>query len=178
MGRLINSTAMTVDAVIDVSDWFVPEGEHDAASRALFEGDAAMLVGRKTYEGFAGFWPTQSGPWADVLNPLPKFVASRSKLGPLEWNATAIEGDAIEGVRRLKAERDGDLVLSGCGELARELIQAGLVDELWFWIHPRVQGPGNRPYEGATVPVRLLETRQFDSGVTLLRYQPVPPASQ
>jgi dihydrofolate reductase len=174
VGRLINTTSMTVDGVIDVSDWFVAQGEHDDGARSLFEsGGAALLTGRKTYEGFAGFWPTQTGPWADVLNPLPKYVASRGKLGPLEWNATAIEGDAVEGVRRLKAEHAGDLVMSGCGELARELIQAGLVDELCFWIHPRIQGPGNRPYEAATVAVRLLESKQFDSGVTLLRYQPM-----
>jgi dihydrofolate reductase len=174
MARLINTTSMTVDGVIDVGDWYVAEGPHDEASRALFETDgAALLTGRKTFEGFVGFWPTQTGPWADVLNPLPKFVASRSKLGPLEWNATAIEGDAVEGVRRLKTEREGDLVLSGCGELARELIQAGLVDELYFWVHPRVQGTGNHPYEAATVPVRLIEAKPFDSGVTLLRYQPL-----
>ena len=174
MGRLINTTSMTVDGVIDVSDWFVAVGDHDDAARALFETDgAALLAGRKSYEGFAGFWPAQTGPWADVLNPLPKYVASRGSLGPLEWNATAIDGDAIEGVRKLKAEHRGDLVMSGCGELARELIQAGLVDELYFWIHPRIQGPGNRPYQEATIPVRLLEAKRFDSGVTLLRYQPI-----
>lgn len=61
--------------------------------------------------------------------------------------------------------------MSGCGELARELIQAGLVDELLFWVHPRIQGAGTRPYEAATVPVRLLEAKPFDSGVTLLRYE-------
>jgi dihydrofolate reductase len=173
MGRLINTTAMTVDGVIDVSDWVVAQGEHDEASLSLFADDAAMLLGRKTYEGLAAFWPTQSGRWADRMNAIGKYVASRSRLGPLQWNATAIEGDAIAGVRQLKARRDGDLVLSGCGELARELIQAGLVDEILFWIHPRIQGPGTRPYEGATVAVRLLEARPFDSGVTLLRYQPI-----
>ncbi|HEY9377505.1 MAG TPA: dihydrofolate reductase family protein [Jiangellaceae bacterium] len=173
MGRLINTTAMTVDGVIDVSDWYVAEGEHDAASLSLFTDDASMLLGRKTYEGLAGFWPTQSGPWADRLNAMPKYVASRSQLGPLEWNAAAIEGDAIAGVRQLKARHDGDLVMSGCGELARELIQAGVVDEILFWIHPRIQGPGTRPFEGATVPVQLLEAKPFDSGVTLLRYEPI-----
>jgi dihydrofolate reductase len=140
MARLINTTTMTIDGVIDVGDWFVAVGDHDDAARSLFE---------------------------------TKYVASRSALGPLDWNATAIEGDAVEGVRKLKAEHAGDLVMSGCGELARELIQAGLVDELYFWIHPRIQGPGGRPYEAATVPVRLIEARQFDSGVTLLRYEPV-----
>jgi dihydrofolate reductase len=173
MGRLINTTAMTVDGVTDVSDWFVAEGEHDDAARAQFEGAAGMLLGRKTYEGLAGYWPTQSGPWADLLNPMRKFVASRSHLSNLEWNATGIEGDAVDGVRRLKAEQDGNVIVSGCGELARELIQADLVDELIFWIHPRVQGAGTRPYEAATVPVRLLEATPFASGVTMLRYQPL-----
>lgn len=174
MGRLINTTSMTTDGVTDVGDWFVAEGDHDVASRAIFEGEgAAMLVGRKSFEGFAAFWPTQSGPWADVLNPMPKYVASRNELGPLEWNATGLEGSALESVPRLKNEHTGDLVMSGCGELARELIEAGLVDELWFFIHPRIQGPGNRPYEAATIPMQLLDTNQFDSGVTLLRYQPL-----
>jgi dihydrofolate reductase len=177
MGRLINSTAMTVDAVIDVSDWFVAEGEHDEAGRELLSGSSCMLLGRKTYEGLAGYWPSASGPWAEIINPMPKYVASRGELGDLEWNARPIEGDAIEGVRRLKASEDRDIFISGCGELARELIQAGLVDELWFWIHPRIQGPGARPYEAATLPVRLLEAKQFDSGVTLLRYQPLSVAS-
>jgi dihydrofolate reductase len=173
MARLINTTSMTVDGVIEVGDWFVAAGDHDDAARSLFETeDAAMLVGRKSFEGFAAYWPSATGPWADVLNPMPKYVASRSPLGPLDWNATALDGDAVEGVRKLKAEHPGDLVMSGCGELARELIQAGLVDELYFWIHPRIQGLGGRPYEAATVPVRLIEARQFDSGVTLLRYEP------
>jgi dihydrofolate reductase len=100
MGKLINTTAMTVDGVIDVGDWFVAVGNHDDAARSLFEtDDAAMLVGRKSFEGFAAYWPSASRPWADVLNPMPKYVASRSALGPLAWNATAIEGDAVEGVR-------------------------------------------------------------------------------
>jgi len=173
MGRLINTTAMTVDSVIDVSDWFVVHGEHDAASFALFDGKASMLMGRKTYEGLASFWPTQSGPWADRMNEIPKQVASRRFLGTLSWNATQLEGDAIDAVRDLKADQEGDIVMTGCGELARELIEAGLVDELLFWIHPRIQGSGTRPYEAATVPVRLVEARPFDSGVTLLRYQPL-----
>ena len=119
MARLINTTAMTVDGVIDVGDWFVAVGDHDDAARSLFEtDDAAMLVGRKSFEGFAAYWPSATGPWADVLNPMPKYVASRGALGPLDWNATAIEGDAVEGVRKLKAEYAGDLVMSGCGELA------------------------------------------------------------
>ena len=158
MGRLINTTTKNVDGVTDVGDWFVAKGDHEGPETDLFHGDAALLLGRKTYEGLAGYWPQRSGPWADLLNPLPKYVGSRSQLGDLTWNATALEGDAIDGVRR-------------------QLIQAGVVDEIQLWIHPRIQGPGTRPFEEATIPVRLLEATAHDSGVVSLRYQPMTSAA-
>ena len=173
MGRLICTTTMTVDAVIDVGDWFVSEGEHDRASKDQFAGPAALLIGRTTFEGLAEYWTQQEGEWADLLNPMPKFVASRTATGPLEWNATLIEGDVADGVARLKEQREGDLFLIGCGELARHLLAQGLVDELRFWLHPAILGDGARPFEGATAPMRLLDATSFDSGVTLLRYEPV-----
>ena len=104
---------------------------------------------------------------------MPKFVASRTLEGPLEWNASLIEGDAAEGVRKLKDEHDGDLMLIGCGELARHLLEQGLVDELRFWLHPAVSGAGGRPFEGGGLArLELLDVTTFDTGVTLLRYQP------
>ena len=87
-------------------------------------------MGRKTYEGLAGYWQGETGEWADLINPMAKFVASRTLEGQLEWNSTLIEGDAAEGVERLKADHDGDLVLIGCGELARNVLAKGLIDEL------------------------------------------------
>ena len=97
MATLILSTEMTVDGVITVEDWFAAEGSHDAACRALFERSAAMVMGRTTYEGLAGFcWPDQSGPLADLINPMPKFVASRTLAEPLEWNSSLIDGDAVD----------------------------------------------------------------------------------
>ena len=173
MSRLVNTTTMTVDAVTDVGDWFVSEGEHDRAAQKQFVGAAGMVVGRTTFEGLAGYWTQQTGTWADLLNPMRKFVASRTARGPLDWNATVIEGDAADGLARLKDELEGDLILVGCGELARYLLAQGLVDELRFWLHPSVQGEGARPYQGASVPLRLLDSTSFDSGVTLLRYEPV-----
>ena len=177
MGKLIINLAMTVDGVIDVSDWFIPEGPHDEASWQLLEDSEAMLVGRRNYEGFASYWPSQTGRWADTLNPKPKYVVSRHPLGDLQWNATPMAGDAVEVARRLKSELAGTLFVSGAGELARQLVEAGLVDELCFWIHPRIQGPGTRPYDGATIPLRLIESKQFESGVVMLRYEPLPAAA-
>jgi dihydrofolate reductase len=173
MGRLILTTAMTVDALVDVSDWFVLEGGHDAASRELFHGSAGMVLGRKTYEGLAGFWPAQTGEWADLLNPLPKYVASRTLREPLTWNATLIEGDAVEGVTRLKDGLGGHLVLSGCGELARDLLEHGVIDELLFAFHPSLGGAGTRPLEGiGTTGLQLVDVTSFDSGVIHARYEP------
>ena len=90
---------MTVDAVIDVAEWYVSAGEHNAASRAQFEGSAGLVLGRPTYEGLAGYWTQQTDEWAALLNPLEKYVASRTASGPLEWNARLIEGDAAAGWR-------------------------------------------------------------------------------
>ena len=173
MGRVVISVATTVDGVIDGFGWYVSEGGHDAASRAQFETAAAMLLGRKTYEGLAGYWPAQDGPWADLLNPMPKFVASRTVSEPLEWSARLLQGELGEAVGRLKDDLDGDVIVSGCGELARSLLLEGVVDELRFWVHPVVEGTGARPFQGERFGVRLLESRSFDSGVTLLRYEPL-----
>jgi dihydrofolate reductase len=160
--------------VITVSEWFVAEGEHDAASREQFVGAAGMVMGRKTYEGLAVYWSPLTGEWADLINPMPKYVASRTLEEPLEWNATLLEGDLAEAVSKLKVDLEGDLVVVGCGELARHLLENGLFDELRFWVHPVVWGAGEHPFEsGARARLQLLETASFDSGVTLLRYAPV-----
>lgn len=172
MARLIISTAMTVDGVTDVSGWFVSGGGHDQAGRDQLDG-ATMLMGRKTYEGLAGYWPAQEGPWGELLNPMPKLVASRTLDGPLEWNAALLEGDAGEAVARAKEERDGDLVQIGCGEFAGFLLDRDLVDELRFWVHPAVWGDGARPFGGEQLRLRQLGATVFDSGVVLLRYEPL-----
>ena len=175
MGRVINSTTMTVDAVTDVGEWFVSGGEHARAARELLAQSAGMLTGRTTFEGLAGYWTQEEGDWADLINPMPKYVASRTVSGPLEWNGTVIEGDAADGVAKLKAELDRDLILVGCGELANHLLAHGLVDELQLWIHPTVWGQGGtRPFEGSTVGLQLVDATAFDSGVTRLRYAPTP----
>jgi dihydrofolate reductase len=165
---------MTVDAVISVAGWYVSEGEHDRAAREQFEQAEAMLLGRTTYEGLAAYWSPLTGPWADLINPMPKFVASRTLQGSLDWNATVIEGDLAEGVSRLKEELGGDVILVGCGELARALLAAGLIDELRFWLHPAVWGQGERPFQGeGQARLELVGSETFDSGVTLLRYRPM-----
>ena len=173
MSRLVVSTATTVDGVMSVEGWYVSEGGHDRAGRELLAQAEAMLLGRKNYEGLAGYWSPETGEWADLVNPMPKYVASRTLRAPLTWNATLIEGELGENVARLKAELDGDLITFGCGELSRALLERSLVDELRFWVHPVLWGRGERPFgEQEATRLRLLGAEMFDSGVTLLRYAP------
>ena len=179
MSRILVSCAMTVDGLIESPaprpyGWLVMEGQSEQAQFDVFQDAAGMLLGRKNYEGFAGYWPSAAGDgrWADRINPMPKWVASTTLRGPLEWNATLLEGDVAEQIRNLKAEVDGDLVSSGLGSFARFLVEQDLVDELLFFVNPSIQGPGERPFHGASVELELLEARSFDSGVALLRYRP------
>ena len=94
MNKLILSTTMTVDGVTTVGEWYVAEGEHEAAAQELFADATAMVAGRRTFEGLAGYWSPMTGAWADLVNPMPKFVASRTLQEPLTWNGTLIRGRA------------------------------------------------------------------------------------
>ncbi len=172
MGQLIFTTAMTVDGVMEGSDWFAAKGGHDAAGLAKLDEAEAALIGRRNFEGLRGYWSDQHGPWADRLNPMPKYVASRTLEGPLDWNATLLEGDLAESVAKLKDSLDGDLISWGCGDIARQLVEAGLVDELRFWIAPAAWGSGDRP-KLEKVRLELIGSETFDSGVVLLRYRPL-----
>src|ERR1700710_139642 len=108
MGKLIATTQATIDGVIDpVGEWVQPDGDHGEYSFERQAGSAGMVLGRKTYEGLAGYWPGQSGEWAEMINPLPKYVGSKSVSGGLDWNATLLEGEVEESIPKLKDEVDG-----------------------------------------------------------------------
>jgi dihydrofolate reductase len=173
MGKLLVSTAITVDGVMSVEGWFVLSGDHDAAGKAILADAEAAVVGRKNFVGLAGYWTQETGEWAALINPMPKYVASRTLTDPLQWNGKLLEGNASTAVARLKEELDGDLITWGCGELTSTLLEAGLVDELHFWVHPALWGKGERPFwENVRVRLDARGSETFDSGVTLLRYAP------
>ncbi|HLX51679.1 MAG TPA: dihydrofolate reductase family protein [Streptosporangiaceae bacterium] len=179
MGRLIVSARMTADAVMDqIEGWFDPkfEGGMAASWDELMTADA-LLLGRETYTGLSGAWPTMTTDpeaFAHRMNAMPKYVASRTLKPPLRWNATLIEGDVVERVAELKREHTGNLLSCGCGELAGELARHGLVDEVRFWLYPVVWGDGVRPFHAGRLPVRLrlIGTTTFSSGVVRLSYEP------
>lgn len=176
MGKLIISNHITVDGVIgpDPSEWGIFEGEGERFKLDQLMAADALLLGRKVFEPFASYWPTATDDtgFAERTNSIPKYVASRTLKEPLAWNASLIKGELAEGVARLKQQHRGNLLSFGCGELAFELVSQGLVDEIHFWVDPAVWGDGDRPFHGRQVPLRLIATTVFDSGVVLLSYRP------
>jgi dihydrofolate reductase len=138
----------------------------------LFMPDA-LLLGRETYETFAQVWPTREGKMADKINSMPKYVASRTLKEPLEWNATLINGDVAEEIRKLKQEPGKSLLQYGVGELTHTMLKQGLVDELRILVFPFTFGEGSRIFEQMGVnTLKLLNTKTFSSGVVALHYQP------
>jgi dihydrofolate reductase len=133
----------------------------------------ALLLGRRTYEGFAAAWPSREGEFAHKLHSMPKYVVS-STLSDPEWtNTTVLSGDVVEEVGRLKESFDGSLVVHGSAQLAQTLLAHGLVDELRLMVFPLVLGSGKRLW-GETEDMQrlnLTEARSVGDGVTILVYR-------
>ena len=135
----------------------------------------ALLLGRRTYESFAGAWPKREGDFADKFNSMPKYVVSTTLRDP-EWNNTTVldSGDATAQVTKLKQELDGQIQVPGSNRLVHELIESDLVDQVNLMIFPVVLGTGKRVF-GETSdkkPMRLKESRTVgDDGVVVMIYE-------
>ena len=133
----------------------------------------ALLLGRVTYEGFAGAWPERSGDFADKMNNMPKYVASTT-LKDLEWNnSTLLEGDVPEAVAKLKQGDGGDMLVAGSRTLVHTLMEHDLVDEYRLMVFPVVLGSGRRlfPDTPDKTALKLVDTQAFDSGVVVNAYE-------
>lgn len=181
MRKIINSTYVTLDGVIDNPMWTMPYFDAEAAAFAGSQTEAAdaLLMGRATYEGFAASWPTrdESDPTtgAAYFNNVKKYVASTTLKDP-EWNNTEVlQGDTVEAVRALKQQDGGDILQYGYGSLTTTLIKAGLLDEVRFWIHPvLVGGPSlTAPLTDVQATFELVDTRVHKNGVIIASYRPV-----
>ena len=141
-------------------------------------GAKALLLGRRSYEFLAARWPSRSGPFADRLNSLPKYVVSSTLDAPVWNNTTVIRGDVINKVSKLKREIDGDILVAASFQLWHMLMEHDLVDELRLMIYPVVLGAGERLFgEGSEKkPMRLVSTRTVDD-LALLIYELVPLSS-
>jgi dihydrofolate reductase len=165
--------------------WAVPYND-EVMGKTMGEGMAdtgAMLLGRRTYEDFAGYWPRQeANPITEHLNRAQKYVVSGSLHVPLPWqNSTLVDGDPIEEVARLKQESVGRLCVLGSGVLVRSLARHGLVDEYVLLIHPLVLGTGSRLFGDHEVgALQLVDSVTTTTGVLIATYRPVgvEPASR
>ena len=141
----------------------------------LFACDA-LLLGRRTYEGFAAAWPNMpgTGAYGERMNSLPKYVASTT-LSEVTWNATLIKGDLTEAPSRLKQEDGQDILVFGSGQLVHALHDRNLIDEYRLMIFPVVLGSGKRlfPDGDEKKALKLVESKPLPSGVVVLTYQPV-----
>lgn len=135
-----------------------------------------LVLGRRTWQDFASFWPTQSdNPFTELLNSLTKHVASRTLHEPLAWaNSKLLGGDAVEAIADLRAQDGPDLLCMGSGNLLQGLMAAGLVDEYTLLIHPLVLGQGKRMFNETlpTLNFKLVEAITTTTGVIVAVYRP------
>jgi dihydrofolate reductase len=135
-------------------------------------GSDALLLGRKTYEGFAEAWPSRDGEFADKFNTMRKYVISSTLQSP-EWsNSTVLSGDLVEDVTRIREEHDGDVVVHGSAQLVQGLLENDLVDELRLMVFPVVLGSGKRLFGETSGKKRLKLTSAttVGEGVEILVY--------
>ena len=181
--RLVQSVLVSLNGVIsEPLAWAGPYfGPGSAAySLAALERSDALLMGRRTYEIFSRQWPAATGPYADRLNRMPKYVFS-STLVEAEWNNTSvIAGEVVAGVRKLKEGGGNDLMVYGHGRFGQTLVDAGLVDELNLTIVPVFVSSGTPLFrdEGQSRQWELVAAGPGkDPGLAGLSYRPVPPNS-
>ena len=157
--------------------YFDPESMGGVIDEAMQTTDA-LLFGRRTWQVMAGAWPERAGdPFADRMNEIPKYVASRTlSQEDLDWDNSALlpADDVFGAVGRLRADGEGDIQVMGSASLARGLIENDLVDEYRLMIEPVVLGGGKRlfPEDGRARPLQLVLSSTTDTGVHICTYRP------
>ena len=168
MGRIVVTEFISLDGVIEApgggedykhAGWSFEIGRGDEGDQFKLDetmSSAALLLGRRTYEGFAAAWPERDGEFADKFNTMPKYVVSSTLRDP-EWtNSTVLSGDLVDEITKLKKEQDGDVVVHGSAQLVQSLIENDLVDELRLMVFPVLLGTGKRLF-GETTDKKALK---------------------
>jgi dihydrofolate reductase len=197
VSKVVVFTSLTLDGVMQApgrSDedrrggfehggWALPYNDA-VMGRMMGEGMAQggpLLLGRRTYEDFYGYWPHQTdNPFTEVLNKTRKYVASTTLQEPLPWsNSTLLAGDAAEAVAGLKQQPGKNLTVLGSGELVQSLRRHDLVDEYVLLIHPLVLGSGRRLFPDGSpfAAPRLVDSVTTTTGVLIATYQVTEPAA-
>jgi dihydrofolate reductase len=177
--RLVATEYLSLDGVFEEpGHWSFPFFNEEAGQFkwAELRASEALLLGRKTYEGFAAAWPTMkgTGEFGERMNSMPKYVVS-STLDRVEWpGSKLISGNVADEVRRLKGEPGQDLLLSGSAQLFNALMTENLIDLYRFMLHPIVLGKGKRLFADGIGErtLELTETKRFGAGIVVLEYTP------
>jgi len=180
MRKLINSTYITLDGVIEDPMWTMPYFDEEAAAFAGEQTDAAdaLIMGRATYDGMSAAWPARDendpSTGAAYFNNVKKYVASTTLTDPTWNNSEVLRGDLVEEVAKLKALDGKDILQYGYGSVTAALIGAGLVDEVRFWIHPVLEGGDSltSPLKDHKASFELLDTKVMKSGMIIASYRP------
>jgi dihydrofolate reductase len=180
MRKITAGMFVALDGVVEAPDqWHFPyfNDEMGAAVDAQLRAADTVLLGRNTYDSFAGAWPDreagggEDAEFAKKLGNARKIVVSRQNLQFTWRNSEQIKGDLIEAVAALKNEPGGDIGMSGSVSVVRQLLAAGLLDELHLLVHPIVVGKGMRLFDdGESIPLKLLSSQTFTTGVLHLVY--------
>ncbi|PZS07276.1 MAG: pyrimidine reductase [Acidimicrobiales bacterium] len=187
MGRVIVTEFVSLDGVMEApggepgyahSGWTIPYHDPEQMKYKLDETQAAqvLLLGRKTYQGFAEAWPEHDDEagFAQKMNTMPKFVVTTT-LTDLEWqNSTVLPGPIQTSIPRLREEIDGEILVHGSRTLVHSLLRNGLIDELRLMIFPVILGSGARifPDSPDAIALELVDHRRYASGVAVLTYHP------
>ena len=181
MRKVVARLFVSLDGVTEPEEkWQLPyrnDKTREALGATMAAADA-MLLGRRTYQEFASYWPgvrSEDQPFADYMNNTPKYVVSTTLEEPLEWNnSTLIKGNVAEEITKLKQQPGKNIGITGSTTLVQSLLQDDLLDELWLMVFPVVVGSGKRLFEdgGDLKGLKLVDSRTFSTGVVSLTYQP------
>ena len=186
MRKIIANLFISLDGVVEEpAEWHFPyfNDEMGAAVDAVLSTADTMLLGRKTYDDHAGAWPEreaaggEDAEFAKVLGDARKIVVSNQQL-QFSWrNSEQLQGDLVEAVTALKNEPGGSIAMSGSISVVRQLLAAGLLDELHLLVHPLAVRKGMRLFDEGErpIPLRLISSKTFTTGVLTLVYGPAEP---
>jgi dihydrofolate reductase len=168
MGQIVVTEFVSLDGVIEApgggedykhAGWSFEIDRGDEGNQFKLDetmSSTALLLGRRTYEGFAAAWPERDGEFADKFNSMPKYVVSSTLRDPQWANSTVLSGDLVDEITKLKRDQDGNIVVHGSAQLVQSLIEHDLVDELRLMVFPVVLGTGKRLF-GETTDKRRLQ---------------------
>ncbi len=178
MRKVIAGLFQSVDGVVESPNlWQFDafDGGVGAAMDEMLTGVDTVLLGRTSYDEWSRYWPNagDSDGFGAFINPVPKFVASRTLTGELDWqNSRVIPGDLEGFVRTLKAQEGGKIAVCGSISVVRQLLFAGLLDALTLIVHPVVAGTGKHLFEPGdpTTRLRVVDATTTDRGNAIVTY--------